>query len=195
MATLYIIAGCNGSGKTTASNTLLPEFLNCKEFVNADAIAAGLSPFSPDAVSLEAGKIMLGRISQLIGTNTNFAIETTLSGKVYIHIINNCRSAGYEIVLIYFWLNSPELAIERVKLRVKRGGHDIPKHVIYRRYKRGIVNFFKTYQALSDYWLVFDNSHSKPELVAEGNNLIDFSVSNNEIWASLTSVFDEYDKN
>ena len=119
MANLYVIAGCNGAGKTTASYTVLPEMLNCKEFVNADSIAAGLSPFKPESVSFEAGRIMLNRISQLIGEKVDFGFETTLSAKSYISLIKNAREAGYEISLLYFWLSSPEFAISRVAERVR----------------------------------------------------------------------------
>jgi predicted ABC-type ATPase len=107
MAELYIIAGCNGAGKTTASLTILPDILNCKEFVNADSIAAGLSPFSPEGVAWEAGRLMLQRINQLMQERADFAFETTLAARTYVSLIKKARSAGYEITLLYFWLSSP----------------------------------------------------------------------------------------
>src|SRR5690606_26867166 len=114
MPDLYIIAGCNGAGKTTASYSVLPEMLNCKEFVNADSIAAGLSPFNPEAVAFEAGRIMLDRVKTLIAEQEDFAFETTLSTRSYVSLIQLAKSKGYEVTLVFFWLNSPELAVERV---------------------------------------------------------------------------------
>jgi len=124
---LYIVAGCNGAGKTTASYTILPEILECKEFVNADEIAKGLSPFQPESVALEAGRIMIKRINELIEKNKDFAFETTLSTKSYKNKIIKAKEQGYTITLLFFWLNNIDLAKERVKIRVKEGGHDIPK--------------------------------------------------------------------
>jgi predicted ABC-type ATPase len=137
---LYIIAGCNGAGKTTASYTVLPEILNCKEFINADEIARGLSPFQPEKVAIAAGRIMLQRIDELIKLKIDFAIETTLTTKSYTKMIEVARLNGYNIKLAYLWLNNVDLAIERVNARVKEGGHNIPEDVIRRRYKKGIFN-------------------------------------------------------
>ncbi len=147
MPNLYIIAGCNGEGKTTACYTVLPEILNCKEFVNADEIAIGLSPFQPETVAFEAGRIMLGRIKDLLKQKADFAFETTLSTKSYMQLIKEAKSTfGYTIHLIFIWLDSVELAKKRVHHRVKNGGHNIPDDVIERRYKRGLINFVKLYQ-------------------------------------------------
>lgn len=140
MKRLYIIAGCNGAGKTTASYTILPEILNCKEFVNADEIAKGLSPFQPEKVSLEAGRIMLERIEDLLRIKADFSFETTLSTRSYVNTVKRAKENGYDVTLLYFWLNSQELAIERVKERVREGGHNIPEQVIRRRYNKGIKN-------------------------------------------------------
>lgn len=164
---LYIIAGCNGAGKTTASFTILPEFLNCKEFVNADEIAKGLSPFQPDKVSFEAGRIMLSRINDLLNENETFAFETTLSTKSYKNKILEANSKGYTVTLIFFWLQTIELAIERVKIRVSEGGHNIEKEIISRRYKRGINNLFEIYLSIIDRAYIFDNSEGIHELIAE----------------------------
>lgn len=171
---LYIIAGCNGAGKTTASYTILPEILDCKEFVNADEIAKGLSPFQPEKVAIEAGRIMLNRIKELIESGENFAFETTLSTRSYIHTVKKAQEKGYNVVLLFFWLQLVELAIERVKERVKEGGHNIPTEVIRRRYKKGIYNLFELYLPVIDSVLIFDNSEGKHELIAEkieGNQL------------------------
>ena len=137
---LYVIAGCNGAGKTTASFTILPEILDCKEFINADEIARGISPFQPDKVSFEAGRIMLNRINELLYKNENFAFETTLSTKSFKGKIIEAKEKGFQVILLYFWLKSIQLAKERVKIRVSEGGHDIEPEVIERRYIRGINN-------------------------------------------------------
>jgi predicted ABC-type ATPase len=142
---LYIIAGCNGAGKTTASFTILPEILNCKEFVNADEIAKGLSPFQPEKVSIEAGRIMLERINDLLNSQENFAFETTLATKSYRSKIFLAREKGYNVTLLFFWLRNADLAIERVRTRVIEGGHHIETEVIRRRYKNGIKNLFEIY--------------------------------------------------
>jgi predicted ABC-type ATPase len=164
---LYIIAGCNGAGKTTASFTILPEILDCKEFVNADEIAKGLSPFQPEKVSFEAGRIMLNRIDELLKLNENFAFETTLSTKSYKNKIKEARNKGYRITLLFFWLQNIELAKERVRIRVFEGGHNIEPEVIERRYIRGIINLFDIYLPIVDGALIFDNSEGKHELLAD----------------------------
>jgi predicted ABC-type ATPase len=153
---LYIISGCNGAGKTTASYTVLPEMLNCQEFVNADNIAAGISPFNPASVALSAGRIMLNRIDELMQEGADFAFETTLSTKSYVSLIKKARALGYKITLVYFWLTSPEEAIARVATRVSKGGHDIPHDVIRRRYYGGLTNLFKLYNryVICGWWLI-----------------------------------------
>jgi predicted ABC-type ATPase len=164
---LYIIAGCNGAGKTTASFTILPEILDCKEFVNADEIAKGLSPFQPEKASFEAGRIMLNRINELLSENQNFAFETTLSTKSYKSKIIEAKEKGYRIILLFFWLQNIELAKERVKTRVSEGGHNIEPEVIERRYIRGIKNLFDIYLPIVDGAFIFDNSEAKHELIAD----------------------------
>lgn len=164
---LYIIAGCNGAGKTTASFTILPDILDCKEFVNADEIARGLSPFQPEKVSFEAGRIMLNRINELLKENKNFAFETTLSTRSYKNKIIEAKKAGYRVTLLFFWLQNIELAKERVKTRVSEGGHNIPPGVIERRYIRGIENLFNIYLPIVDGALIFDNSEGKHEILAD----------------------------
>jgi predicted ABC-type ATPase len=168
MPDLYIIAGCNGAGKTTASITVLPEILKCKEFVNADNIAAGLSPFNPENVALEAGRIMLQRMNQLIDERESFAIETTLATRSYVSLIKKIHEYGYKVTLLYFWLKSPEFAVQRVAKRVSKGGHNIPKDVIERRYYRGISNMINLYIPVVDKWSVVDNLDSIPNMIAEG---------------------------
>ncbi|KAF2336304.1 zeta toxin family protein [Flavobacterium daemonense] len=164
---LYIIAGCNGAGKTTASFTILPEILDCKEFVNADEIAKGLSPFQPEKVAFEAGRIMLHRINELLINNEVFAFETTLATKSYKSKVKIAQDKKYKVVLLFFWLQDVDLAIERVKTRVKEGGHNIENDVIKRRYINGINNLFNLYLPIVDEAMIFDNSFGKPELIAE----------------------------
>lgn len=175
---LYIIAGCNGAGKTTASFTILPEIINCKEFVNADEIAKGLSPFQPEKVAFESGRIMLNRIEELLKENVSFAFETTLSTKSYKNKIIKAKEHGYNVTLLFFWLQNIELAKERVRIRVSEGGHNIEPDVIERRFRNGINNLFKIYLPIVDGALIFDNSEGKHELLAiktiDGNlNILD----------------------
>ncbi len=167
MSKLYIIAGCNGAGKTTASYTMFPDILECCEFVNADEIAKGLSPFNPSSVAIEAGRLMLKRIDELLKAGVDFSVETTLSTRSYINLIQQAQDHAYTVNLIYFWLNSPELAIERVKQRVANGGHDVPASVIRRRYRSGLVNFFHIYMPCVDYWMLADNSDTPRIIVAD----------------------------
>jgi predicted ABC-type ATPase len=164
---LYIIAGCNGAGKTTASFTILPEILDCKEFVNADEIAKGLSPFQPEKVSFEAGRIMLNRINELLSESEIFAFETTLSTKSYKSKIKEAKDNGYRVTLLFFWLQNIELAKERVKIRVSEGGHNIEPEVIERRYIRGIKNLFDIYLPIVDGAFIFDNSEAQHVLIAD----------------------------
>lgn len=167
---LYIVAGPNGAGKTTASFTLLPEILDCKEFVNADEIARGLSPFQPENVSVQAGRLMLARIGELMEAGVNFAFETTLATKSYKGIISKAKSLGYKIILIFFWLESDELAKQRVLIRVSEGGHNIPNEIITRRYNRGVANLNNIYFDICDEVYVFDNSVSPGAPVMEKVN-------------------------
>lgn len=167
MPKFYIIAGCNGAGKTTASFKILPRILDCQEFVNADEIARGISPFHPEKVSIEAGRIMLARIKELFAKKIDFAIETTLSSRMYLKTLQEAKSLGYESNLLYFWLNSPEMAIERVAKRVTQGGHHIPTETIRRRYKQGIKYLFELYADKVDNLMVLDNSDGNPALIAQ----------------------------
>lgn len=168
---IYIIAGCNGAGKTTASFTILPQVLECEEFVNADEIARGLCPFHPERVSIEAGRLMLERISDLMVKKTTFAVETTLSTRSYVSLIKRAHKAGYKVELIFFWLSSPDVAVERVAKRVADGGHNIPKDVIYRRYDAGIKNFFNIYGDVVDRWVLVDNNNMSVVLAESLNGV------------------------
>lgn len=168
MPNLYIISGCNGAGKTTASYTMLPEMVNCREFINADEIAKGLSPFQPEKAAIQAGRLMIMRMNEMLKLKEDFAIETTLATKSYVKFIQKAQSEGYYTTLLYFWLNSPELAFKRVQERVKSGGHNVPQEVIRRRYKAGKDNLFSLYTPITDYWMVIDNSVNPFQLIVEG---------------------------
>lgn len=182
---LYIIAGCNGAGKTTASITILPEILFCQEFINADEIANKLSPSQPEKVSLEAGRIMLNRINELIELGSNFAFETTLSTISYHEKVKRAQEKGFTVILFFFWLNSIDLAIDRVKTRVLEGGHNILEDVIVRRYSKGIYNLFNIYIPLVDEFLVIDNSEVKHELIAEKRKTSELKILNFGKWNKL----------
>ena len=187
---LYIIAGCNGAGKTTASFTILPEILDCKEFVNADEIAKGISPFQPEKVAFEAGRIMLNRIDELFAKQQNFAFETTLATKSYKQKIIAAQKKGYYVTLVFFWLNKVELAVERVKTRVAEGGHNINEDVIIRRYSNGIKNLFEIYITLVDKVYIYDNSDGKPLQIAEKTNGEDFLIFENIIYQNLIEKYE-----
>ncbi len=165
---LYIIAGCNGAGKTTASFTVLPEMLDCQEFVNADEIARGLSPFNAEGVAIQAGRLMIDRIVYLLKEGVTFAFETTLSTRSYAQLVQQAQRRGYFVTLIFFSLASPEQAAKRVAKRVSQGGHNIPLDVIYRRYASGLRNFFLMYAPLVDYWAFYDNSDCPSRKIACG---------------------------
>jgi predicted ABC-type ATPase len=165
--TLYIIGGCNGAGKTTASFTVLPDLLNCYEFVNADEIAKGLSPFRPESVAIEAGRLMLHRIDELMNQSVDFAFETTLAASLHLRTIAKAQALGYRVHLLFFWLESVELAQQRVQSRVKEGGHSILVDVVNRRYKRGIVNLFQKYWDRMDRAWIIDGSKGNFNLIAE----------------------------
>jgi len=190
MKKLYIISGANGAGKTTASYTILPEILDCKEYVNADEIARGLSPFNPDAVNIQAGKLMLERINTLISESEDFAFETTLASKSFVKYINKAQSKGYTTKLVFLWLSAQELAVERVKCRVSEGGHDIPVEVIKRRYKRGLENFFKIYKDSVDSWIFINNSGNPYKIIAEGTQDSE-TVYHKKEWNNLTGKYND----
>ena len=177
---LYIIAGCNGAGKTTASFTILPEVLNCKEFINADEIAKGLSPFQPESVAMQAGRIMLARMDELLQKGEIFAFETTLATKSYKQKIEWAQANGYEVTLLFFWLDSPNIAKERVAQRVAEGGHNIPLETIERRYYNGIANLFTIYIDMVDICYIFDNSEGRKELIAQKERHKDIVIYNND---------------
>ena len=164
---LYIIAGCNGAGKTTASFTILPEVLDCKEFINADEIAKGLSPFQPESVAIQAGRIMLARMDELLQKAKTVAFETTVATKSYKQKIEWAQANGYEVTLLFFWLNTSKLAKKRVAQRVAEGGHNIPDEIIERRYHSGITQLITTYMDMIERYYIFDNSEGERTPIAK----------------------------
>ena len=183
---LYILAGCNGAGKTTASQELIPNVINCQIFVNADEIAFQLSPFNPESVAIQAGRIMLAQIQEHLQAGESFTFETTLSARSYIGIIKQAKELGYEITLIFLWLNSVELAIHRVSIRVKEGGHHIPTNTIIRRHKAGITNLFQIYLPIVDNFLIFDSTESIPIPIAHKFQNQSVIITDASKWQQLT---------
>jgi len=162
---LYIIAGPNGAGKTTFARKFLPEYVECLEFVNADLIAGGLSPFAPEKAAIHAGRLMLEQIHSLVKRGLDFGFETTLAGKTYVKLLRDIRKR-YLIHIFFLWIPNVELAIERINLRVKNGGHHIPEAIVHRRFSRSLPNFLRFYQPLADSWTIFDNSGDDPRMIA-----------------------------
>ncbi len=167
---VYIIAGPNGSGKTTFARMFLPDYANCPNFVNADLIAQGLAPFEPRSAAIKAGKLVLRQIDEFAAKGVDFAFETTLSGTSYARLIKELKIKGYSVHLFYLWIPSTELAIQRIKDRVAEGGHNVPAEDVRRRFYRGINNFFNIYEPLPDSWMIFDNSMARPALIAKRKN-------------------------
>lgn len=188
MPRLYIISGCNGAGKTTASYSLLPEMLDCSEFVNSDEFAKSLSPFSPEKASIQASKLMLKKIRYMLKKNKDFAVETTLATRTLLKTAKIAQNAGYTVTLLYFWLNSPELAIERVKARVEAGGHDIPEETIRRRYHVGIDYFFHYYAPICERWILADNSQIPFRVIAEGSKNDVINIRDNDVYEKVLEI-------
>ncbi len=172
---IYIIGGPNGSGKTTFARKFLPLYAHCPHFVNADLIAQGLSPFSPETAAIRAGRLVLEQIHSLAGKNLDFAFETTLSGKTYLSFLKRAKARGYALHLFFLWIPSIELALGRIKDRVASGGHNVPPEDVRRRFRRGVQNFFTIYKPILDSWTLLDNSRAIPYLIAQekdGNVMI-----------------------
>ena len=191
---MYIISGCNGAGKTTASYSLLPEMLGCKEFVNSDEFAKGLSPFDPSKASIQASRYMLMKIRYLLKRGQDFAVETTLATRTLLKIVKQAQAAGYTVTLLYFWLNSPELAIARVRARVEAGGHNIPEETIVRRYHTGIYYFFNLYAPISERWILADNSQIPFRVVAEGTKNEILTIRDEDSYQKIKTIADEWQK-
>ncbi len=188
---VVVLGGINGAGKTTASRQLLANHFGMKTFVNADIIATGLNAFSPEAAAFQAGKVMIARLRELEALRMTFAFESTLSGRMYIQFLKGLRTQGYRVELYYFWLPTPQMAIDRVKQRVASGGHNIPEETIHQRYLRSCRNFWNDYRLLSDLWMMYDNSGGRPRLVARGKDNGDPIVHREKLWAVFQRQVDE----
>lgn len=188
---VYIIAGPNGAGKTTFAIKFLPEYARCPNFINADLIANGLSPFSPGAAAIKAGKLVLEQIREFTKKRVDFAFETTLSGKLYVNMFKSFKEKGYKIHIFFLWVPDSGLVVSRIKNRVAQGGHDVPVRDVLRRFNRSISNFFKIYQSLADSWMLFNNAGLTPILIAESKNgkvnIVDVS-SYNSIIKSIGNI-------
>lgn len=187
MPKMFIISGCNGAGKTTASYAMLPEMFGDTDFVNSDEFAKSLSPFDPSEASVSASRYMLMKIHYLLGKNSDFSVETTLATRSLVNIIKQAKNQGYTVTILYFWLNSPELAIKRVKDRVSTGGHNIPEDVIRRRYRMGVEYLFSTYIPICDHWILADNSKPPFTIVAEGNDKLIY-INDNEKYRTIRKI-------
>ena len=193
MPHLIIIAGANGSGKSTAAPALLQNAVHIDNFVNADVIAQGLCAFQPEKVAIQAGRVMLSRIHQLAEEQATFAFETTLSSRTFAPWITRLKKEGYQFHLIFLWLKTEELAVSRVQERIKMGGHSVPETTIRRRYHAGLKNFFNLYQPITDSWQLYDNSDSAQlNLIASEIKGNDTLAENKIIWQQL---FEEYHGN
>ena len=183
---VLILAGPNGAGKTSAARSLLADTLGMMTFVNADAIAVGLSAFDPESVAFSAGRVMLDRIRELAAEKVDFAFETTLSARTYITWLRQMQSDGYRVLLFYVWLEDADLAIQRVAIRVSQGGHSIPEGTIRQRYARSMANFHNLYRPLVDDWIIYDNSlNGVYRLVAEGTRSGSETIHDAELWANF----------
>ena len=169
MPRMYIISGCNGSGKTTASYTLLPELLDCSEFVNSDEFAKSLAPFHPETAYITASRYMLKKLRYLFTRREDFCIETTLATRSLIKMVRMAQDQGYFVTVVYLWLRDPEIAVKRVAARVEAGGHDVAPDVIRRRYYTGLEYFFDLYAPVCDKWMLVDNSEADFRIIAEGS--------------------------
>lgn len=185
MKDIFVIGGPNGAGKTTTANELLPTGVKLNEFLNADEIARGLSPFDPDSTAVAAGRIMIERIAELVAAGKSFAFETTCAGHRQAKLLRSCRDAGYRIMFTYLWLPSPEFAVARVAKRVAAGGHRIPDSVIRRRYFAGLSTMRHVFVPLADAALIYDNSDVRPVLIAEKRADSELQVHYTSRWRSI----------
>jgi predicted ABC-type ATPase len=186
---LFVIAGPNGVGKTTFAREFLPKYADCKNFVNADLIAQGMAPFSPETAAIRAGKMMLSEMQSFAKRRLPFAFETTLSGRTYMGLLRRQKAQGYEVHLFFLRVESVDLALLRVRERVMRGGHDVPEPVVRRRFDRSIRNFLVHYRRLADSWTLFDNSGATPRLVAFEKNE-EVRIIDDDLFKALVKRYD-----
>ena len=186
---LYIIAGPNGAGKTTFAREFLPNYADCRNFINADLIAQGLSPLSPQGAAFQAGRLVLSEIERFAKRGVDFGFETTLSGRSYLKLIRDLKKRGYEVHFFFLWLQSVEMALERIRERVQKGGHDVPEHDVRRRFDRSLKNFFDQYRRLASSWTLYENSAAVPsEIAFERSGKL--TIINNKLYASLITRYE-----
>lgn len=184
--TVAVIAGPNGAGKSTAAPVLLRDTLGLMEFVNADAVALGLSGFDPDAAGLAAGRVVIERLRALASERRSFAFETTLATRSFAPWLRDLASLGYHVSIVFLWLPNAEMALSRVRARVQLGGHDIPEQTIRRRYDRGLANFFRLYAPQTSSWRLYDGSGARPRLIAGGGGtMVPTTLGDPELWSRL----------
>lgn len=185
-----MIAGPNGAGKTTLARELISKSPYLYEFINADEIARGLAPNHPESVALMASKLMINRMKELLENNKSFAFETTLPGVNYLKYLRSAKAKGYDIVLFFLWLASPEQAVKRVAQRVKQGGHHVPEDIIFRRYQAGLKNLLSSYLPLAHLAIIMDNSTEEPKgkIIARKGLSDDLDVINLRIWEKMNKA-------
>jgi len=182
---IIILGGPNGAGKTTTAQMLLPDEINIREFVNADEIARGLSPFNAEGAAITAGRLMIERMRGLVRDWRSFAFETTCAGRAHLGLLRQCKAEGWRLTLIYLWLPSPQVALDRVARRIRKGGHSIPEDVVVRRYWAGLANMRRLYLPLMDVAAIYDNSDEGRKLVAERTPEGSFTVHDTARWAII----------
>jgi len=187
MPSVVVIAGPNGAGKSTLAPILLRDTFGITEYVNADVIAQGLSAYAPETAAIDAGRAMLARLDELASAKVDFSFETTLATRTYVKRLRNLQENGYSVCIIYIWLSSEALAIERVKARVLSGGHNIPEGTVRRRYVQGKRYFFELYSPLADSWKVYNGGIRPPELIAQHSGVDGLEILDERIWKSLKS--------
>ena len=185
MADIVVLGGPNGAGKTTAARVVLPEQLDIREFVNADEIARGLSPFNAERTAVTAGRLMLERMRSLVSERHSFAFETTCSGRAHVGLLRRCKGAGWRVTLVFLWLPSPQAALNRVARRITSGGHSVPDDVVIRRYWAGLANMRHLYLPLADLAFLYDNSDEGRVLIAERTPETSFFVHDTGRWAMI----------
>jgi predicted ABC-type ATPase len=187
---VYIIAGPNGAGKSTFARKLLPLYADCPNFVNADLIAQGLSPFAPENAAFRAGRLMIGEIEMLAKQQVDFGFETTLSGRGHVPLVRELKKQGYKIHLFFLWVSEVDLTLSRIKDRVSRGGHNVPEPDVRRRFDRSLRNFLFHYRPLADSWALFDNSERMPSIIALDKHG-QLRIIDNEAYTSLVNRYEQ----
>lgn len=187
MPNVIVVAGANGAGKSTLAPYLLRDTFGITEYVNADTIALGLSAFAPERAAFQAGRVMLRRLNELASEHKDFAFETTLASRSYAAWLKTLRASGYKVDLIFLFLRSAELAIQRVRERVRVGGHDVPENVVRRRYAKGLFNFFEFYKSLVDSWRVYEASDQVPAIIGYGSREGE-TIIEQDLWTMMQTV-------